>query len=159
MIDFESYKPELINRFKENVNRVYNDIKKDLGPEFKGVYNSWTWARIFNTVVNPFFNQKDKTINKNAVNNAAERYANDTILTWESKILEKVGMLEESKVDYLDGMRFSISGTKEGNNVFIYQDMIINISSKGLLFNQFPARITMNGKAISAKKFNDFFKK
>lgn len=168
---FESYKPELEKRFKDNVYRTFKNIVEALGPEMKNVYNDWNWAKPFSNVLAPVVRnvQKDhygmmvstnvKEINEEKLNEYAAKYADDTIKAWKLKIDEKVGMLDDGKVHHLDGCRFSISGTKEGHEVYIHQDMIVNISGKGTLFNQFPARIKMDGKAISAKKFKDFFKK
>jgi hypothetical protein len=158
---FESYKPELAERFKRNVHKTFSEMVEDLGPELKGVYNSWSWAKTFTSVVQPFCKGykrgEAKALNEDRITAAAEKYADMVVESWKTKIDEKIGMMDSATVHHLDGCRFSITGTKAGQEVYITQDMIINISSQGTLFNQFPARIKLDGKAISAAKFKKHF--
>jgi hypothetical protein len=53
----------------------------------------------------------------------------------------------------LDGARFRIVGIKNDRSICIEQDRIVNVSPKGTLFNQFPARIYVNGKFTSAAAY------
>lgn len=154
---FEDYKPTLIKRFKDNARRTYGSIREDLGPDFKGVYNSWTWVKAFNNAVKPVFNTATKTIDEAKLDAAAQKYADDTVEAWKLKIAAKLGELDTGKVHHISGADFCIIGTKDGHNVIINQQMIINVSGKGTLFNQFPARITLDGKSTSAAKFKKFF--
>ena len=159
MIDeiFENHKPILEQKFKDNVYRTFNNIVEDLGPELKGVYNDWTWAKVFSNVVKPVY--LNGSINEERLNAFAKNYAYNTVENWKAKINEKLGDLDNGEVHNLNDTSFSITGTKEDHKVYIEQQMIVNISSKGTLFNQFPARMYLDGKAISAKKFKTFFEK
>jgi hypothetical protein len=157
---FESHKPELADRFKRNVHCTLGQIAEALGPELNGVFNDWNWAKAYNNVVHPFIvgkHAEEKTINEVKLEAAASKYADMVVENWKKKITEKIGMLDEGRVHHLDGCRFCITGTKAGQKVLINQDMIINVSGKGTLFNQFPARIHLNGKSISAAKFKKAF--
>ena len=80
-----------------------------------------------------------------AADNGRE-YANATIEAWHDKIMHKVKDLQNSTVHHLDGNRFIISGERDGKKISIEQDMIINRSTNGTVFNQFPARIYVDGK-------------
>ena len=57
--------------------------------------------------------------------------------------------------DFYGYQRFTITGTRNGHSVVLDQQMIINVSPKGKLFNQYPARITVDGKAVPAAQFDD----
>ena len=70
-----------------------------------------------------------------------------------AEIAAKLGELDGAEVRHLDGYRFAVVGTKDGRTVRIEQDMIVNISVKGTLFNQFPSRIYVDGKFTSAANY------
>lgn len=75
-----------------------------------------------------------------------------------AKIGHKVGELEDGKVHHISGPRFSITGKSGAHLVNINQEMIVNVSVKGRLFNQFPARIYVDGKFMSAADFDKLIK-
>lgn len=154
---FEDYKPILRNRFIGNVNRTIAKIREALGPELKGVYNDWTWAKVFGNVVKSVYNTGTHQIDVKKLNAAADQYADDTVNAWKLKIEGKLGDLDEGEVKHLNGSDFVIVGIKQGHKVQIFQQMIINISISGTLFNQFPSYIHLDGKRISAKKFKEKF--
>lgn len=87
----------------------------------------------------------------------AEKIATEIVTVWEAKITEKIGNLTEMTIYSLGGTGFAISGTRQGRKVYIEQHMIVNMSSKGTLFNQFPARIYLDGKFISAAAYQRTF--
>lgn len=71
----------------------------------------------------------------------------------QARLEEKVAGLEAVDVKSVGGGNFEVTGTKNGKAVLVAQQTIINVSSKGKLFNQFPARIYVNGKLTPAAKF------
>lgn len=79
----------------------------------------------------------------------AAKAAHDAVLCWEGKINAKLGELEAANVIQHGGDAFMISGERLGRKIAIEQRMIVNVSAKGVLFNQFPARIYVNGKFMS----------
>lgn len=85
-------------------------------------------------------------IDQTAAADKGREYADATIDAWHDKIMYKVKDLQNSTIHHIDGNRFMISGERDGKQIRIEQDMIINRSANGLLFNQFPARIYVDGK-------------
>lgn len=69
------------------------------------------------------------------------------------KVNTKCGELVDGKIVHIGGASFRITGTKNGKEVLIEQHQIINVSCKGKLFNQYPARIYVNGSFVSAASF------
>lgn len=159
----EEYKPNIEGRYKNYVNNVFENLKRLFGPKFQGVANSHHYA-VYSDVRGNFKLVKENEndfrpsageyfIDEERLNRNAAAYAERTIESWLGKIQSKIGDLEDAKIYRLDDMRFEISGSKQGKSVQIDQDMIINQSSKGRLFNQFPARIYVNGKFTSEAKY------
>jgi hypothetical protein len=80
---------------------------------------------------------------------AAALYADDMMDIWADKITAKIAELDAAEVHDLGGVSFCITGTRHGEAVRIEQRMILSVSSKGKLFNQYPLRIYLRGKLIS----------
>lgn len=164
----EAYKPELIDRFERIIRREYNTLVERFGPTMKNesgqsVYNS-SYYSIWKESVRPCC-QSNKvagdlrgkettyTLNDAAIAARGEAYALATIEAWEAKISAKMGELTEAECRRMDGQRFLITGKRGDLAVSIEQDMIVNVSVKGKLFNQFPARIYVDGKFTSEAKY------
>jgi hypothetical protein len=79
----------------------------------------------------------------------ADQWATEVL----NKVDAKVGELADANVLYAGSANFVITGTKNGRGVRIDQQQIINCSSKGTLFNQYPSRIYVDGKFTPASKF------
>jgi len=86
---------------------------------------------------------------------AAERYVQDTVDSLVAKVLSKVGDLEDVQLSFASSSRFVLRGKRCGDKVTIRQDCILNVSKLGKLYNQWPARIELNGKRISAKAYSE----
>ena len=69
------------------------------------------------------------------------------------RIEHKAGFLENAKVLHAGGLMFLIQGTKSGLNVKIEQTHVRNTSVNGTLFDQYPTRIYVSGKFMSAANF------
>jgi len=158
----QARKPDLAEAFTIQVRSGFERAKAAFGENFKGVSSSFdSRARFFVSTVRPLCDAPDGGdrwnpayfLNDNKVARAAERYADEVVMSWFDKITAKMGTLEAAQVQHLSGVRFTIRGTKAGRSVAIEQDMIVNVSSKGTLFNQFPARIYVDGKFMSEAKF------
>ncbi len=98
----------------------------------------------------------------------ALEYAKRAVRAWEDKIIGKLGELEEVEVPYYHGSYFVIKGTRKGSpkgvkghivyDVEIRQQMIVNYRYETqAIFNQFPARIYVDGDSWSASKYNKYF--
>ncbi len=173
----KAYKPNVEKYYDEWIRRLYSNLTRTFGFTFsqgpivgsfassRSIYNSSS-AKLFKNVILPCCdsipmhqdrigrsNNDVYVINETKIAAIVSRMADDVILSWKSKIENKLGDLENSECKHLDGYRFRISGMKYGQNVVIDQDMILNVSKLGTLFNQFPARIYVNGKFLSEAKF------
>lgn len=79
----------------------------------------------------------------------ANREVDEMFAAIKVKMLEKAGEIESPKVEDLSHYQFAITGQMKGRTVRIEQDIIINRSANGKAFNQFPARIYVDGKFTS----------
>lgn len=164
----DEYKPNIEDRYKDYVRGVLEDLKKWFGPKLSGVANSKHYSVYSDVARNFKLVQEDERdyrpsakgeyfVDEERLNRNAAQYAEQTIESWLGKIQSKMGDLSDAKVHRLNDMRFEIEGTKNGRSVRIDQDMIINQSSKGKLFNQFPARIYVDGKFFSEAKYKELW--
>lgn len=161
----EEYKPQIEDRFKSIVTSQFERMVNALGPTLKGAFNHSSYAHLMahgssvRMSLNYDSSTKEYSLDTDKLNKLATIYAEQTIEKWELKIQSKMGDLENAKIHHLDGFRFSIEGTRQGGiiKVGIIQDMIVNMSSKGTLFNQFPARIYVNKKMVSESKYKEMF--
>ena len=150
----EKYKPVLIDAFEKRANHVFINLVERFGDNFKGIYNS-ELGTYFNNFMKPMLT--NKVLDTIKVRVKAVEYADATVITWLNKIKSKLEQLDYANVYNLDQYSFSITGKRQGYNISITQDMIINVSVKGKLFNQFPARIYVDGKSMSEAKYKKMF--
>ena len=85
----------------------------------------------------------------------ADKYAGATTDKWQAKIQTKLTELDEYSVENMKGGNLVITGRRNGHNVTLLQQTILKVSSRGTLFNQFPARLYVDGKFTPEKKFAD----
>ena len=91
-------------------------------------------------------------LNHAKVAKVAAEMAEAAAVAWEHKINEKLGATEVEFVS-AETCRFTVRGSFAGRKVRLHQEMIVNVSTKGRLFNQFPSRIYVDGKFTPAAKF------
>jgi hypothetical protein len=95
------------------------------------------------------------SLNLEAVHKAAARHADAVIAECTAKLVQKLHSLEAVEViDFFGFQRFTVRGWSNGHTVLVEQQMIVNVSAKGKLFNQYPARIYVDGKATPAAKLD-----
>lgn len=150
----EQYKRQIIFHFER--------MKADLGDTLKGVSNSWKYAVLFREVVQRNVNRSENgvyTLDDTKLQENARKYAVITIEDAARKIVSKVGELTDMKGNTVHtaglGIVFSARGKRGQDEVCIDQSMIINVSRRGKVFNQWPARIYLNGKLISEKNYKN----
>jgi len=157
----EAYKPELAADYDNLVRWQFSRIVIDLGPKLANVGNNARWAGVwFNTMSRLVSRSDDRgrpleaavIVDARLARDAAQ-YANNVVESWKAKIDAKLGELESAEVTNMGGMEFHITGTKHGRRVQIEQTIILKTSPKGKLFNQFPARIYVDGKFTSEAAF------
>ena len=97
-------------------------------------------------------------LNKEPLMPEALEYAENAVRKWEMKIMDKLGDLEEIEVPYYQGNYYVISGKRNGQDVSINQQMIVNYRYEThAVFNQFPARIYVDGKSMSESAYKKHF--
>jgi hypothetical protein len=147
----EAFAPELAAQFAGFATNRIERLIEQFGLGLKGIANSGQYKSY--EAVAGLFDRYTGEIRADRIEAAADAYAVTTIEAWAAKIDQKVGDLTDASVQALDGARFRITGTKGDRRVVIEQDRIINVSPKGTLFNQFPARIYVDGKFTSAAAY------
>ena len=84
---------------------------------------------------------------------AGERYADEVIGAMVAKVAAKVGDLIGATLVSADGGSFRLTGMRGGASVSIDQRRITNTSANGLRFHQWPARISIDGRIVSAEDY------
>lgn len=146
-----SFKPELVTSYEAMVRSRFERVVAMHGPKLRGVVNCWTWAKVFREFLRPSLRLDGGvwSIDESRLALNAERYADAAIEAWRDKITAKMGELENARVVRMSGVSFQIVGERGGKRVVIEQQMIINVSSQGKPYNQFPARLYVDGKFVS----------
>jgi hypothetical protein len=156
------FKPEIAALYERIVRNRFSRMVEVHGADLKGISNSWEFARAWNNTVRAHVRQigADRSgrggvyeIDEEQLAKSAAHYADAVAAEWELKIRGKLGEMDNATVERMDGCRFFLHGAKAGKAIRIEQTMILNVSSKGTLFNQFPARIYVNGKFTSEAAF------
>jgi hypothetical protein len=147
----EAFAPELADQFTSFATRRIERLIEQFGLGLRGIGNSGQYKSY--EAVAGLFDRYTGEIRADRLEAAAAVYAAATIEAWAAKIDQKVGDLTDAEVQALDGARFRITGIKNDRSICIEQDRIVNVSPKGTLFNQFPARIYVNGKFTSAAAY------
>lgn len=164
----ETYKPIIAADYAARVTHLFSRMVADLGPCLKGISNSWTWAKVFNGTISPvvtweggsrIHNTASASIDAERLAKVADTYAAQAIMNWADKIDAKMGELDDAIVENMDGVAFRITGSRTGRKVVIEQQMIVNVSSQGTPFNQFPSRIYVNDKFHSEAAYKRLFAK
>lgn len=163
------YAPQLARDYKEFVKKIFKQMQGDLGLGLKGVYSSWKWARTYQGIraniskkyptgrgaLSPSeYDKIPAVLNIDALNRNAKAYGERVALEWYNKMRLKLGKLSNVKVLYMPrGGDITVTGKYKGKTVTIDQQRIINVSSRGTLFHQFPSRIYVNGKFMSEANY------
>lgn len=101
--------------------------------------------------------QKTYALDDARLATGAAEYAREAAQEWHAKITEKVGALRDATLAYGHGADLAVDGTRDGKAVSVRQQMIVNVSPKGKLFNQFPALIYVDGKKTSEAAYKRAF--
>lgn len=147
----EAYKPELANTIERQIFATIQSLKEIYGPDMRGknrqgqkASQSKAWERYRSLAT------RDSDGNVEPVHERMADYAlaqaGAVVDAWGEKIASKLSDLQNTTVRHLDGHRFAITGERDGKKIRIEQDMIINYSALGTAYNQFPARIYVDGK-------------
>lgn len=155
----QAQRPAIAAQAIRLVDSQFEHLQQDFGPSMKGVANSASYS-IWNRLVRGLCDRSKEgvyTLNAGRVAAHAEEQAAAMVEAWEVKMLQKMGEVEGAQVAHIAGFSYRVEGTRQGKAVRIEQSMILNVSSKGMLFNQFPARIYVDNKFMSAAKYAALF--
>ena len=155
----EAIRPMIADRYAKQVRRSFERMVEKHGPSLKGIYNSADFARTYRSLVAQYVTRINDvcSINEDRLAQGAAEYAEAATTEWQAKIQSKLGNLELAVVSRHHGTNFTIVGRRNGHSVAIEQDMFVKHSTRGLLFNQFPSRIYVNGKFYAEKKYHAMF--
>lgn len=95
-------------------------------------------------------------LNMESVQRMAVKTAQESIEALVAKLDGKLGdhlVSVDVKRAQGDGFLLLLGELADGSRVLVEQNMILNVSSKGTLFHQWPARIKVNGKPVSEAAF------
>lgn len=168
-----SYRDVLIEEYDAFVRGAFDRLVGEFGESFYNIANSYSYKMYVRSVQpvlrddpsreplpHPRFSHNTyhpKMICEERLRAAAEAYADAQIQAWAGKIYGKLGVVKDVKLHWLTDGHFRITGTRGGCDIRIDQQRIFKVSSRGLPFNQFPARIYVDGKFYSVKKYTKLF--
>ncbi len=91
--------------------------------------------------------------NPERIEKFAQQVAEAQVAGFVAKLEKKLCDLTDCEVCDVSGPTFVIRGRVGERKVVVRQDIILKMSNKGTLFNQFPARIYVDGKFTPENKF------
>lgn len=149
--------------------RTFDDAVALLGPQLRGVYNHDRFARVWRETMGKFVERVDATgsflrdrdrpyaFDDAKARAYADAYATVALQELFDKLVAKVGALDEPHAEGMSGLHFIYAGKRDGHRVRVEQNVTVNVSSRGKLFNQFPARIYVDGKFTSEAEYKRRF--
>lgn len=87
----------------------------------------------------------------------AAAYGEQTALQWFYKTNQKLGDLQNPKLVRDTGAEVNVKGERDGKQVELVQQRIINVSALGKLFHQFPSRIYVDGRFTTEEAYYKLF--
>lgn len=169
----DSYRATLIAEYEDFVRGAFDRLVEEFGESFYNIANSYSYRLYVRSVQpvlrndpsreplpypnSPHNTYHPKGICEERLRAAAEAYADAQIQAWAGKIHGKLGAIDDVKLCWLTDDYYRITGTRGDREIRIDQQRIFKVSSRGLPFNQFPARIYVDGKFYSAKKYTELF--
>jgi hypothetical protein len=147
------YAPQLERDYKDFVIRQFSAMQADLGSGLIGVYSSRRWSPTFRSIscdlhqdIVDAGRSSVWSIDSSKLGKSAKQYGERVALEWYGKLREKLGELDDVTASEPGQGVITVKGHHGADEVVVEQQPIINVSSRGLLFHQFPARMYVNGK-------------
>lgn len=143
----DARKPQLAAEYVAYVGRLYATMVSKLGAGFEGLNEKKNegLAKLYDNTLRAVLDS-GRGLDADKLAAAGQRYADDVANAMRGKIMDKAGDLGSPELRHLSGMNFSLTGTLGGKKVLIEQNTIVNVSPLGTMFNQYPARIYIDGK-------------
>lgn len=164
-----AHRPQVLAQVEGHVRRAFASIARHQGTldagtidgrrsfrEMPYVHEDLSKAHLL-VNVHPQGQGSTYRLNEDRLLRHVEASADAILAAWAAKITAKLKDLDGAELVRGEGMDFFLRGTREGRAVEIHQTMILNTSVHGRLFNQFPARIRLDGKATSEAAYKKAF--
>lgn len=153
-------RPDLEEQYKEYAKNALENYVKAFGPSVDIPARDYKTRERFHKSIGRLLAPRGRgeaaQISDEKLQAAAEQYAQSTVEAVVTKIMQKAGELEEPEVRDFSGANFTILGKLKGKPVALKQQIILNRTVNGELFNQYPLRITLDGKAVSEAEYKTF---
>ena len=159
---FSPYRARLIEQGTARIRLLFAAGIAACGPSLRGIYNHPAYARVWSETMKYVTRSNGNTmdspvvIDETALSTFVERWADSELESVIEKLASKVGNLANVKVtDASCNASFvTVTGTNaNGDTIVIKQNQTLNVSSRGKLFNQWPALIYVNGKKVSEAQY------
>lgn len=150
--DYEGYVTRIIKRYTETWDTMSDAAKLSI---WRGNDGTWRFARRF-AVMDSDRPRARPTGEVNAawLRKNAEESADAQIAAFAAKLEKKLGTLGDFTATFTRGADFIITGTRNGHRVVVEQQTVFKVSTHGTPFNQFPARIYVDGKFTPAADYD-----
>ena len=158
----ETFRPDLEALYAKQARRIAEGMLEKFGPTLRGIANSDKY-RTYEAWVAPILTSdgyridSERRIDDAKVARFAAKQADACIAQWTAKIAEKLGDIDHAKVVNLGAYTFAIIGSRGGRSIRIEQQIVVKSSPRGTVFNQFPARIYLDGKFTPEAKYKAMF--
>lgn len=125
------------------------------GPRLATIGCDFTYAEAFSRTIRPLCTYVDgcPVLDADKVATWAAQWAAAQIADVAAKLEAKVPGLEDVHVVSAHDGWITLTGTRNGCRVRVEQGRITNVSSKGNLYNQWPAHVYVDGKKVAAADF------
>ena len=154
---FDAHRPTLEAQADRRIRAVFARAVERHGPQLRGITADWDLAHVYDNTLRFVLSCSDSSSRDWAYTLDEAKLA-AWVACWAEAQLDgaavkldaKIGDLTEINVVRGDGCWFVVTGTHpNGSKVTVKQDQILNVSSRGTLFNQWPAHIYVNGHKVS----------
>lgn len=150
---FAAHQDRLATEAVESLRSTLERAKSYYGPQLKGIYDCPRYSRIWSATLYPLCVQRNgeyQLVEERAAA-YADSWAKAEVEAAAVKLIAKVGDLKHVKIiGAPEAGVFTLVGHHPNYApVRVEQARILNVSSKGTLFNQWPARIYVDNKPIS----------
>lgn len=155
---FTAHRSRIVASATERIRNTYTRAVEKYGPTLRGVYNDPAFAGVWRETVSRCVSRTGHTMNdpvnldEDRLKACVEAWADQEIAGAVQKLDAKIGDVTSVRVlEATDGLAwFTVSAElPDGRLVRVYQTQILNVSSKGKLFNQWPTTMYVNGKKTS----------
>lgn len=149
--DFESYVTRTVKRYADSWDTMSDAAKLSIRRGYDG---TWRFVRGFAQMDSDRMNARPTgAVKADRLRKNAEQNADAQIAAFAAKLERKLGTLGDFTATFTRGADFTITGTRNGHSIVVEQQTVFKVSSSGTPFNQFPARIYVDGKFTPAARY------